>query len=572
MKISYEEYKDAQTRFDAYVKEHNTDPENIRIGSSNIKTTDLIALSKVNPSEFPIEYGGVVEDKPPVKSQLDMLFDKFGRFNTICDFYDKVIRKCNYSYYYNQRTNVKDVIDTLVSTGTIGLNCFGADTELIIKNNDTEVYELVTIEELANRNIGLREYSTPSFNIDEEFVWVDIAAAYSTGFKELFEIDTKNRTKLTVTEDHAIFASRNENIGIHTTKKTSIKDGLNAAFRTHYFFGLNGLKLNYKDIIIGFWLGDGYYSNKVNKRYKIRVLLQNKVNFLRKILKDFEHVEKTVMQNNKIYTQFEILDEELISELSEISDKKGLKHLCNKEQMLGMFCGLLASDGNVRYYQGRFKFNFLNSNKEIVDLFALCAKLIGFVPYRNIRDFSKQESSFTNDSYHVVDFTDFTDFNPDNFLFRAGHHEAIYDNLNKIKEARYKQGMSQTISRGDVTPIGVHETFNLTVLDSNHAIFAGFDKPVLVSQCTDWSMFTAWICLQLGYKFRIYNRVCSSGAGHVNMSIYSEDGWYSSDPAAVSDQGDRRYNCLNDVWCDTKNGSRIVDTSNENELLGWMHY
>jgi hypothetical protein len=48
--------------------------------------------------------------------------------------------------------------------------------------------------------------------------------------------------------------------------------------------------------------------------------------------------------------------------------------------------------------------------------------------------------------------------------------------------------------------------------------------------------------------------------------------WMSTDPAAISDKNDRQYNCLFDVWCDTDNGSTIVDTSDENQLLGWMHW
>jgi hypothetical protein len=51
-----------------------------------------------------------------------------------------------------------------------------------------------------------------------------------------------------------------------------------------------------------------------------------------------------------------------------------------------------------------------------------------------------------------------------------------------------------------------------------------------------------------------------------------ESDWMSSDPAAISDKNDRHYDCLFDVWCDTNNGSSIVDTSDENHLLGWMHW
>ncbi|MDR2544503.1 MAG: hypothetical protein LBD03_02990 [Methanobrevibacter sp.] len=89
-------------------------------------------------------------------------------------------------------------------------------------------------------------------------------------------------------------------------------------------------------------------------------------------------------------------------------------------------------------------------------------------------------------------------------------------------------------------------------------------------------MFTCWIAKELGYPFRVYNVVCSSSGGHVRPAIVdmddSDSGWMSTDPAAINDRNERRYDCLYDVWCDTDNGSTIVDTSEKNQLLGWMHW
>ncbi|MDR1819006.1 MAG: hypothetical protein LBR15_01995 [Methanobrevibacter sp.] len=131
MLISYDIYKDMQIRFDEYVEKNNTDPERIFIlpgkSESTILTHDLKALAYLNPDKFPIEYNtgeNPIESKPDtVKSDLDKLRDKFGYFDTICNWYDNVVRKCDYAYYYNQSHSVRQIIDTLLNDGFIALNC-----------------------------------------------------------------------------------------------------------------------------------------------------------------------------------------------------------------------------------------------------------------------------------------------------------------------------------------------------------------------------------------------------------------------------------------------------------------
>lgn len=131
MKITYDDFKDMESRFINYVEKNNRDPEKIYIGDSPefVRTADLKQLIHIHDNEFPVDVttSGKITSKPapaPQESFLSKLKDKYGDFDTVCGYYDKVIRASqnSYDYYYNSKYDFA-TLQKMILGGGANLNC-----------------------------------------------------------------------------------------------------------------------------------------------------------------------------------------------------------------------------------------------------------------------------------------------------------------------------------------------------------------------------------------------------------------------------------------------------------------
>ena len=290
-------------------------------------------------------------------------------------------------------------------------NCYGSETPIFIKKDNT--VKITTIGEFVDSCINKNYekyfdskvstetdgYEILSWNVTNNYPeWKPIITAIQNPKQNIFEVTTKKGLKLYVTEKHPF-------ININGGKIRSIDKGkpLNQ-FKTYdRLVKLNTPILSYNEnkigTFIGFFLGDGSIDKNsknnrilftIHKEEKANYLINllNEIGFTYKVRKDINFDENHKVKEEVKYS-FSLLDtkqedenlSEIIQDCILMKNNKLLDKYNNDNYYLGLFAGLINSDGSIQVSENIDKpsiiLKFSNTNIGLVNLFINIGNLYG---------------------------------------------------------------------------------------------------------------------------------------------------------------------------------------------------
>ena len=363
-------------------------------------------------------------------------------------------------------------------------NCLSGNNNIIIKDEDNNISYTTIKEFVEEMFLSDKTYYVPSLNIETNSMeWKRIENAYlSSPSEETYLVTFSKGYSIECTSDHKFVKSHNNK----PQKEYNIKVSEFDNYKDLRLCNITDLKENNdlndynKSALFGFFLGDGYISNKGNVKFSFSK--KDKAEYLYALLErlniDFTYTEK---ESNHYDTgclySFYIKDKIY----PQLSKSKLIKKYTSKYNLTGILEGLINSDGHVRLdINNILRLNFTNTNKSIFDLYQLCLISNGIRGSINITEFSNPNHK---DAYNSSSFGD----KVISLLTSITLCNRFTDSIKQ-----YNKKVKQYKDIGELRPksieySGEQPVYNLTIED-NHNYMAGINGFVLTQNCMNYDL------------------------------------------------------------------------------------
>ena len=363
-------------------------------------------------------------------------------------------------------------------------NCLSGNNNIIIKDEDNNISYTTIKEFVEEMFLSDKTYYVPSLNIETNSMeWKRIENAYlSSPSEETYLVTFSKGYSIECTSDHKFVKSHNNK----PQKEYNIKVSEFDNYKDLRLCNITDLKENNdlndynKSALFGFFLGDGYISNKGNVKFSFSK--KDKAEYLYALLErlniDFTYTEK---ESNHYDTgclySFYIKDKIY----PQLSKSKLIKKYTSKYNLTGILEGLINSDGHVRLdINNILRLNFTNTNKSIFDLYQLCLISNGIRGSINITEFSNPNHK---DAYNSSSFGE----KVISLLTSITLCNRFTDSIKQ-----YNKKVKQYKDIGELRPksieySGEQPVYNLTIED-NHNYMAGINGFVLTQNCMNYDL------------------------------------------------------------------------------------
>lgn len=363
-------------------------------------------------------------------------------------------------------------------------NCLSGNNNIIIKDEDNNISYTTIKEFVEEMFLSDKTYYVPSLNIETNGMeWKRIENAYlSSPSEETYLVTFSKGYGIECTSDHKFVKSHNNK----PQKEYNIKVSEFDNYKDLRLCNITDLKENNdlndynKSALFGFFLGDGYISNKGNVKFSFSK--KDKAEYLYALLEklniDFTYTEK---ESNHYDTgclySFYIKDKIY----PQLSKSKLIKKYTSKYNLTGILEGLINSDGHVRLdINNILRLNFTNTNKSIFDLYQLCLISNGIRGSINITEFNNPNHK---DAYNSSSFGE-------KLLSLLSSINICNRFVPIIEKANLNMKKYKEISELKVKSIeytGIQAVYNLTIED-NHNYLAGINGFVLTQNCMNYDL------------------------------------------------------------------------------------
>lgn len=363
-------------------------------------------------------------------------------------------------------------------------NCLSGNNNIIIKDEDNNISYTTIKEFVEEMFLSDKTYYVPSLNIETNGMeWKRIENAYlSSPSEETYLVTFSKGYSIECTSDHKFVKSHNNK----PQKEYNIKVSEFDNYKDLRLCNITDLKENNdlndynKSALFGFFLGDGYISNKGNVKFSFSK--KDKAEYLYALLErlniDFTYTEK---ESNHYDTgclySFYIKDKIY----PQLSKSKLIKKYTSKYNLTGILEGLINSDGHVRLdINNILRLNFTNTNKSIFDLYQLCLISNGIRGSINITEFNNpnHKDAYNSSSFGEKLLSLLSSINICNRFVPI--IEKANPNMKKYKEISELKVKS-------IEYTGTQAVYNLTIED-NHNYLAGINGFVLTQNCMNYDL------------------------------------------------------------------------------------
>lgn len=363
-------------------------------------------------------------------------------------------------------------------------NCLSGNNNIIIKDEDNNISYITIKEFVEEMFLSDKTYYVPSLNIKTNSMeWKRIENAYlSSPSEETYLVTFGKGYSIECTSDHKFIKSHNNK----AQKQYDIKVSEFDNYKDLRLCNITDLKENNdlndynESALFGFFLGDGYISNKGNVKFSFSK--KDKAQYLYYLLEklgiEFTYTEKESDYYDTGYSYSFYIKDKIYPQLSK---NELIKKYTSKYNLTGILEGLINSDGHIRLdINNVLRLNFTNTNKSIFDLYQLCLLSVGIRGSINITEFNNPNHK---DAYNSSSFGE--------KLLRVLYSMNICNRFIPIIEKanpnmkKYKEISELTVKSIEYT--GTQPVYNLTIAD-NHNYLAGINGFVLTQNCMNYDL------------------------------------------------------------------------------------
>lgn len=369
--------------------------------------------------------------------------------------------------------------------------CFSGDTKIFIKKG--KIIKPIQLKDFVE-NYNVKEWKVPVFDSNQQkYIWCSVKRGIKNPIEDMIKIDFNKGYSVTCTPSHNFFKyqmSRTKSMyDTISAKELHVKDKIS----NHRCPELvTNVSENVLGTFIGFVLGDGTFANnkdsknigirlkcyKSDKRDYIEWLLKsNNLDYTFSIDSDDRYESTTTYS---FYIGASNIGNIAYDMFNKYSNKRDIIDECyNEDLMLGVFAGLINSDGSVLLgRKNQIITTFNQADRKILYLFYWIGMLLGVNP----------SLSFTErKSYKSLGRVEMSSFKMYELLQIIHLREPFNSNVLKGEcrsDARNVNGMCSVKSMSEVPK---QESYCIEVEHSDHnTIFNG----VLAQNCTGYYLPT----------------------------------------------------------------------------------
>ena len=363
-------------------------------------------------------------------------------------------------------------------------NCLSGNNNIIIKDEEGNISYTTIKEFVEEMFLSDKTYYVPSLNVKTNGMeWKRIENAYlSSPSEETYLVTFSKGYTIECTSDHKFIKSHNNKAQNDYDIKVSEFDN----YKDLRLCNITDLKENNnlndynESALFGFFLGDGYISNKGN--LKFRFSKKDKAEYLYHLLKQL-NIEFTYTEKESDYYDTGYLYSFYIKDriYPQLSKSELIKKCTSKYNLTGILEGLINSDGHIRLdINNVLRLNFTNTNKSIFDLYQLCLISNGIRGSINITEFDNpnHKDAYNSSSFGEKLLSLLSSMNICNrfvpMIKKANPNMKKYDEIGELKVR-------------SIEYTGTQPVYNLTIAD-NHNYLAGIDGFVLTQNCMNYDL------------------------------------------------------------------------------------
>ena len=374
-------------------------------------------------------------------------------------------------------------------------NCNSFDTPLFLRKNGIvtvknigEFVDNCIEQEYQNYFDSKVSYCTDDYEIlsvnkdTHNLEWKKITCAIRNPNQDIYEVKTTRGFNLKVTANHPFITYAGVGFGSFDGRKLS-------SFKPNTrLCTFNDNIIDYIEnnigIFIGFFLGDGSKDTNIENRILFSLYKEDKIRYLDNLLQEigFEFIRRDY-DNRTVFTL--LANKQPTNELKEviidcynIKNNKLLSKYNNSKYYLGLFTGLINSDGYIHTSKDIDKpsniVKFSNTNKELINLYTNIAHMYGLTLSKSLKQTPIKN---THEKCYDIRFGGNTMQELLNHItLRDGHKSRLID-VDYIPRNHFSSVGIKSIEKVDYEGY----TYDLEVED-NHNYFAG-EIPVLNHNC-----------------------------------------------------------------------------------------
>lgn len=363
-------------------------------------------------------------------------------------------------------------------------NCLSGNNNIIIKDEEGNISYTTIKEFVEEMFLSDKTYYVPSLNVKTNSIeWKRIENAYlSSPSEETYLVTFSKGYSIECTSDHKFIKSHNNK----AQKQYDIKVSEFDNYKDLRLCNITDLKENNdlndynESALFGFFLGDGYISNKGNIKFSFSK--KDKAEYLYHLLEqlkiNFTYTEKESDYYDTGYLYSFYIKDKIYPQLSK---SELIKKCTSKYNLTGILEGLINSDGHIRLdINDVLRLNFTNTNKSIFDLYQLCLISNGIRGSINITEFDNPNHK---DVYNSSSFGE-------KLLSLLSSMNICNRFVPMIKKANPNMKKYNEIGELKVRSIeytGTQPVYNLTIAD-NHNYLAGINGFVLTQNCMNYDL------------------------------------------------------------------------------------
>lgn len=363
-------------------------------------------------------------------------------------------------------------------------NCLSGNNNIIIKDEEGNISYTTIKEFVEEMFLSDKTYYVPSLNVKTNGMeWKRIENAYlSSPSEETYLVTFSKGYTIECTSDHKFIKSHNNKAQNDYDIKVSEFDN----YKDLRLCNITDLKENNnlndynESALFGFFLGDGYISNKGNLKFSFSK--KDKAEYLYHLLKQL-NIEFTYTEKESDYYDTGYLYSFYIKDriYPQLSKSELIKKCTSKYNLTGILEGLINSDGHIRLdINNVLRLNFTNTNKSIFDLYQLCLISNGIRGSINITEFDNpnHKDAYNSSSFGEKLLSLLSSMNICNrfvpMIKKANPNMKKYDEIGELKVR-------------SIEYTGTQPVYNLTIAD-NHNYLAGIDGFVLTQNCMNYDL------------------------------------------------------------------------------------
>ena len=361
-------------------------------------------------------------------------------------------------------------------------NCLSGNNNIIIKDEEGNISYTTIKEFVEEMFLSDKTYYVPSLNVKTNSMeWKRIENAYlSSPSEETYLVTFSKGYSIECTSDHKFIKSHNNK----AQKQYDIKVSEFDNYKDLRLCNITDLKENNdlndynESALFGFFLGDGYISNKGNIKFSFSK--KDKAEYLYHLLEqlkiNFTYTETDYYDTGYLYSFY--IKDKIYPQLSK---SELIKKYTSKYNLTGILEGLINSDGHIRLdINDVLRLNFTNTNKSIFDLYQLCLISNGIRGFINITEFDNpnHKDAYNSSSFGEKLLSLLSSMNICNrfvpIIKKANPNMKKYDEIGELKVR-------------SIEYTGTQPVYNLTIAD-NHNYLAGINGFVLTQNCMNYDL------------------------------------------------------------------------------------